>query len=364
MKKLVLLLFAIATVSFAQQAQQYFPASTGFKWFYTVTPLDSLNQPIDSLATNRVDSFTVVAQYMEKSANFVLSKQGPHKTVLSQNYLDTSFISLTGTDGYEFFRVASADSLSGVFSHLGSSGVGNLYRTLKSFEKWYELYRFSNVANIPYSIFKYDTTIAFDTLSLPLRFELKGTRLADKTVTTEAGVFTCKRFYMAFSISYLLTVPPFPTVAIPFSTSKDTVSIAPGNWIVESVVPTTTIDFSAVGKGTWSIPGSKTSLIPAFVLAVASGSRTAVNGFVLHANYPNPFNPSTNIRFTLPEAGNVSLAVYDLLGSETASLLNAQYLAAGTHEYSFNAANLPSGMYLVRVTAGHQQLTRKILLMK
>ncbi|MDX1547900.1 MAG: alpha-amylase family glycosyl hydrolase [Rhodothermales bacterium] len=82
--------------------------------------------------------------------------------------------------------------------------------------------------------------------------------------------------------------------------------------------------------------------------------------FRLEANYPNPFNPETTIRFTVPAPGPVRLAVYDVLGREVAVLVDA-VLPAGPHAAAFDAAGLPSGPYLYRLTAAGRTQTRAML---
>ncbi len=72
--------------------------------------------------------------------------------------------------------------------------------------------------------------------------------------------------------------------------------------------------------------------------------------FMLDQNFPNPFNPSTTIKFGLPEASNVTLKIFDMLGREVATLVN-QELSAGSHSYKFNGENYSSGMYFYRFTA-------------
>ena len=70
----------------------------------------------------------------------------------------------------------------------------------------------------------------------------------------------------------------------------------------------------------------------------------------MEANYPNPFNPTTEIRFALPEAADVRLVVYDALGREVARLVDGP-VAAGYQHATFDAASLPSGVYLYRLEA-------------
>ncbi len=83
----------------------------------------------------------------------------------------------------------------------------------------------------------------------------------------------------------------------------------------------------------------------------------------LQQNYPNPFNPSTVIKYQVPANGMVVLKVYDVLGKEVATLVNA-VRAAGTYECTFNASHLPSGLYVYSLKAGGNTLTKKMMLLK
>jgi len=79
--------------------------------------------------------------------------------------------------------------------------------------------------------------------------------------------------------------------------------------------------------------------------------------------YPNPFNPATKISFTLPEAGQVNLTVFNASGEIIADLLNTQ-MQSGTHSAVFNAANLNSGVYFYKLTIDGNSVIRKIALIK
>jgi len=87
------------------------------------------------------------------------------------------------------------------------------------------------------------------------------------------------------------------------------------------------------------------------------------SGYVLEQNYPNPFNPSTTIRYAIPQSAQVSLKVYDVLGREVATLVNARQ-SAGVYVANFDATALPSGMYFYRLQAGSFSETRKMMLIK
>jgi hypothetical protein len=86
-------------------------------------------------------------------------------------------------------------------------------------------------------------------------------------------------------------------------------------------------------------------------------------GFLLEQNYPNPFNPSTVVRFSVPAASRVKLAVYDLLGREVALLVDGE-TPAGIHSAEFSAAGLPSGVYIARMQAAGFSASRTMVLMK
>lgn len=85
--------------------------------------------------------------------------------------------------------------------------------------------------------------------------------------------------------------------------------------------------------------------------------------FKLHENFPNPFNPTTEIQFDLPETAHVRLVIYDGLGREVRRLADGP-LSAGVHRVSFDASDLPSGVYVYRITADNFTQTRQMTLVK
>ncbi|MDD5087756.1 MAG: T9SS type A sorting domain-containing protein, partial [bacterium] len=85
--------------------------------------------------------------------------------------------------------------------------------------------------------------------------------------------------------------------------------------------------------------------------------------FALHEAFPNPFNPATQLRFDLPESGDALLQVFDVLGREVATLASGHY-AAGRYEVSFDARDLPSGLYFARLQSRSNVMVRKLMLLK
>ncbi len=85
--------------------------------------------------------------------------------------------------------------------------------------------------------------------------------------------------------------------------------------------------------------------------------------FILYGNYPNPFNASTTIKYGLPKAENVRIEIYDLLGRRIRTLAN-EIRQEGTHEITFNADELKSGVYFYRFQAGNVVETKRMVLLK
>jgi hypothetical protein len=109
---------------------------------------------------------------------------------------------------------------------------------------------------------------------------------------------------------------------------------------------------------------------PIIVIAEATGEATAVeaepgipNGYQLGQNYPNPFNPSTKIVFDVPETADIDVSVFDVTGTKVAALASGT-VAAGSYEVTFDAEDLPSGVYLVRMQTPFGSLSRKAMLLK
>ncbi|HEY6953160.1 MAG TPA: cellulase family glycosylhydrolase, partial [Bacteroidota bacterium] len=95
-----------------------------------------------------------------------------------------------------------------------------------------------------------------------------------------------------------------------------------------------------------------------------AGKELRPHTLALGQNYPNPFNPSTLIEFTVPNPGNASVKVFDVLGKELATLFDGPAEPGCSYRCVFDAHALPTGLYVARLTFGSDQLVRKLLLVK
>jgi hypothetical protein len=90
---------------------------------------------------------------------------------------------------------------------------------------------------------------------------------------------------------------------------------------------------------------------------------SAPEEFIFRGAYPNPFNPKTVLSFELRDASFVKLAIYDISGRQVAELING-WRDAGSHDVTFDASRLSSGIYLYHLTAGEFQAGGKMVLVK
>lgn len=154
----------------------------------------------------------------------------------------------------------------------------------------------------------------------------------------------------------------------------DGLSILPSIIIVDTTLTDTTLTLKKLNINkiyTWSVMalnqfGNSGLAEPyKFKTIVSSGilDESVPNTYILNQNYPNPFNPTTEISFVIPTSGLTTLRVYNLLGQQVAELLNNN-ISVGAHTIKFNAANLPSGVYLYVLQSGSKVLNRKMMLVK
>ena len=361
MRKLLLLSFLsfLSFISLAQNASTYFPSNPGYTWNFKVIPLDSVNHEINTLIYYRIDSFAVAQEYDGMLANIIVSKEKLSPNLPFTPFLDSSFIAFGNSDAFTYYKLFNIDSL---VNSLGSSKILSKIKNVNEASGWLAFYKFAQAENQSYQIYLLDTSVTYNGKELPVRFEINGMRTADQELQTEKGNFTCRKFVIDNIVSYLLA-PNFP---VPLFTISDTLWIAPDQWIIQDVMPSTTTDLSSIGIGKLYIPGSKRILISQIPTSVDNVVAN-VNEFKLYQNYPNPFNPSTIISYSLPENSNVQLTIYNILGNKVTTLINKEQ-NAGKHEVEFNPSlvkgGMSSGIYFYTLRTGGSLLTKKLVYLK
>lgn len=152
-----------------------------------------------------------------------------------------------------------------------------------------------------------------------------------------------------------------------------------GGFSLEPVAPGDTVEVSvhfftsgveATGYAQIQIGTAHNPNVRTIVNLTASTEPNAVNEqdqtvkeFKVYQNYPNPFNPATTISYAIPQRADVNIKVYNITGSEIATLVN-EVKDPGAYTVSFNAENLSSGIYFYKISAGKFSSVRKMILIK
>ena len=137
-------------------------------------------------------------------------------------------------------------------------------------------------------------------------------------------------------------------------------------WTFAPTIPVTK-DTLAVGRhsvvGEVGIGFSDTLWVTVNTLNAVREEPAVPQGYALENNYPDPFNPSTTIRYTLPVSGRVAVRVYNILGQAEGTLVDGNQ-NVGTYEVTFNASALSSGIYFYRIESGSFEAVKKMMLLK
>ncbi|MEX2191318.1 MAG: T9SS type A sorting domain-containing protein, partial [Bacteroidota bacterium] len=102
----------------------------------------------------------------------------------------------------------------------------------------------------------------------------------------------------------------------------------------------------------------------AYSFAAEAEVGIAPNELILGSNYPNPFNPTTNIEFTLPEPGRAVLQVFNMIGQHVATLFDGPADGGRIYQVAFSASSLPTGLYFYRLEYGNQSVVKRMMLVK
>ena len=347
----------LASLTYSQSENYFFPPDTVFEYRYEAFPLDSNSNPVLSEMFYRSDLFFDIAEYEGKQANIFKTKEASTLDSLALvPYSDSLYFHFDGADGYKYFQV---DPLLDFLESLDSMGLDPNFSFVDFFtslEDWYSVYRFSAALNDEYTLFSVDTMVA----GFIARVEFLGERLPDEIInTTHHGNINCKKFLNSLRVSVKIF-----TQWVPLITIEDYVWIKGGEnfWMVQEIVPTLYVDFSFFNIDPFYIYGIE--YINPLVVSVENQIENIIpKEYSLEQNYPNPFNPSTTITFTISSSGFSTLKIYNSIGEIVEVLLDKE-LSSGSYKIEWNASKYPSGVYFYQLITNEFFETKKMILLK
>jgi hypothetical protein len=281
---------------------------------------------------------------------------GSLQTIQQQQFSDSLFYYTGGTEGFEYLSTNNIEDLLAILDGTGTIPNFSFLDFFTSLQNWYSTYRFASTVNTEYTILQKDTTIFISPFNLPLQFKYLGKRLPDENLQTVLGNFDCKKFLLQWKVS--------ASIFGDLLTLNDTVWIAPGNWIIQDIIPGQYVDnLTILGITPFAIPGLETKLTNE--ITVVENERSTPTAFSLKQNYPNPFNPSTTISWQSSVSSHHTLKVFDVLGNQLATLVD-EYKPAGEYNVQFTINNLQlgSGIYFYQLKSGSFVQTKKMVLIK
>ncbi len=316
---------------------------------YTSTPMDTTNVDPGTAGPNKVWDFSaLVPDGGPTTFHYVNTATTPYAQSFRTATL-ASYVVVGSDTSYGYFSTASNR-----LTHLGSAGTEYLFQ---------------------YS----DPEVQLPT---PLNFndlftdQFRGETVGDGFVTRTSGSLSI------VNDSYgMITLPGGRTFAaarvkfvrqandtiylngIPaFTTQMTTTSY---EWfIASSKFPVLQIGYYTQSSASGTFASKLVEYNADFSTGVKDRKQDGVaSAFKLEQNFPNPFNPTTTIGFQLPEAGRVSLKVYNLIGQEVATLVDEE-LASGIYAVPFDAQGFASGSYIYRLRVGNSIQTKKLTLLR
>ncbi|HTR82821.1 MAG TPA: T9SS type A sorting domain-containing protein [Bacteroidota bacterium] len=342
-------LFTFSTISLSQDAGLFFPSSRGNAWTYLHYPLDSLQVRQSGLASTETDSLIASASVGGQPASILRNSASAESTIVH-------------VQGSTIFEYATGYPRITSLLQVDSLGLSFVWDYLA----WYPYMDLSSAPGMADSVlYIKNQTVMFQGHPLSLVIYVTSTKGNDTTITVPAGSFTATPFSIVLHVNIPKSQPPIGHFEVPLFTLVDSLFIANGKWLVREVQPSTYYPLNndpSYNVATTQLPGFERVLQSAAITSVRQ-QPNIVRTFALEQNFPNPFNPTTNLRFTIVNFQFVQLRVFDVLGRQVAELVNKE-LSPGTYTYPFGEPALPSGIYFYRLTAGMESQTKKMILLK
>jgi hypothetical protein len=287
------------------------------------------------------------------SAPFNLTALAVSPTGINLKWADTSSVE----DGFKIERSTNAGINWAQIDSLGQDIVTYADTGLTpSTIYYYRLYSFNSYGISPYSNIAFDTTFILAPIAPTLLSPLDSASGQSLTPTLEWTT-------VPGAETYEVQVSPhfnFDTLIVDVTGLDSSHYTVPSNilmnltwyyWRAKAV--------NTTGASPWSVTWSFQTLYD----GLNTYSNEIPKVFKLYNNFPNPFNPSTKIRFDIPKVSKVNIIVYDILGRETAKIFD-NILQPGKFEILWNASSYPSGVYFYRIIAGDYVDAKKMVLVK
>ncbi|MBI5215658.1 MAG: T9SS type A sorting domain-containing protein [Ignavibacteriae bacterium] len=334
----ILFLVLISSTLLFSQASNYFPNSIGTTWTFDGVMLGAGDTVMTGSEYREIDSVAAYSTINGKNAYTIQSR------LESGVPSGTSSFAFEGANAFVYLPTLPPplDTMIDVPP-----------------PQWLLSFKFNSGFTPDWTIIEWDTTITFDTLTIPVAIRISGDReTLNDEVIVPAGTFTAARFNIIEQVGTTIFGP-----FIPFFTMVDTFWIAQNTWIVKHARSAVSVEIPATTDTiSFTIPGVRRELV-AFNPNAVNGEEDVPSGFALYQNYPNPFNPATNFEFRIANFEFVSLKVFNVLGQEVATLVN-EMKSPGEHFVTWDASGLPSGVYYYRLTVGSYLQTKMLQIVK
>ena len=336
----------------AQTGSDYFPQSLGSTWKYQRFDLDTINLQIPGSKTIITDSLVGRGSFKGFTASVI--KSYPSTT-------RDSTIVRTNNDEIIFYN--GGYPTEGVRRTADSLGLGFVPQALG----WYPYLKFGTPPqnNKVDTLFRRDSTIFVDSTEFPLTLTISRVRRPSGVVTVPAGTFfSAIPFEITLNVNtWVLT--PLGKFAVPLLKLTDTLFVAKNNWIVKEIQGSTYFPLTAINND--SVPHFR---IPGYVRLLEQQTVTPVDReavvpltHVVGQNFPNPFNGATTIAITVAARSSLVIDVIDILGRFVDTIVRTS-VESGTYRFQWDPGNIPSGVYLYRITTNGMTTTKKMILQK
>ncbi|MCX6136672.1 MAG: T9SS type A sorting domain-containing protein [Ignavibacteriales bacterium] len=346
-------LLFISNLAFAQFASDYFPGTVGNSWRYSQYDLDTLQNIVPATKTTILDTITTRKTVLGLSGSLMM-RTGKYAD-------DTLLLRPEGSIMLLNHSALLVPLTSSRFRYLVDS-LG--FIALMNRSSWFPYMRFAAATGAADTLVRIDTTIDYNGGPLLVTLVVTTARLASKTVAVPAGTFTTTPFLLTLYGSGFIKTP-VSSYTFRLLRIQDTLYVAKNAWVVKEVQGTSIFPYE-----TLPVEDNTRFILPGFSRSLESSTITAVSELnpapamvQLIDNYPNPFNPSTTIRYRISAPAFVTVCVYDLLGRKAATLVQKNQ-AAGEYSIAWDAAERPSGVYCVVLDVGGRMMVRKVVMEK